>query len=99
MRRELDRDELHQLMQESNLVEVLDSVRGQSSADIQIGAKQLGAEVEKAANGELLTNLRETLDADKKVIGFLALMYEAENGTRIEEELSQLDKPAREITQ
>jgi hypothetical protein len=100
MSRELDREELHSKMQEQELIEVLDTVRGHTESEILNGIGTLGKRVEKAANGELLTELKEPLDSGNQLVGFLSLLYEAENETRVEQELSQLFREeSRETTE
>jgi len=87
-RQNLNREEIHRLLQERDLIEVLDTVRGQSGENITAGIEELGSEVERAVNNELLLSLHDPLDSNKRLIGFLALLYEAENQTRIENELN-----------
>lgn len=87
MKMSLDRDELHRQLEDNDLVTILDTLRGESVGDFEGGVREIGEEVRTATNAELIDDLGTPLDASDRVIGYFALLYEAENDEPIEIEL------------
>lgn len=84
----LDNGRLHQILQEQELVDILQGFQGQAAADFEIDVEQFGADVRKSVDTQLINNLGNPLDATDRVIGYIALLYEAENNETIEEAIN-----------
>lgn len=80
-----ERDTLHRILEDQQLVHILDGFRGQAAADFESDVAELGAEVRKPVNARLVDDLGNPLDASDRVIGYVALLYEAKNNQTIEE--------------
>ena len=88
---DLDREELHETLQNRDFIGFIDMLRGQDALGLARAFQEFGEEVKQEADHELMIDLKEPLQIDDGLLGCLALMYEAENQILLEEELADLD--------
>ena len=89
MNDKVDRETIHQALQEEDLEEALSSLCYPTDNHLNAHVRELGQRVGRRVNTNRLDDFRELLEASELVLGYLALLYEAENGTTIEQVLNQ----------
>lgn len=85
----LDRELLHQRLQEVELIEVLERLRGDQAAGFHRAVTAFGQEVKQAVDAEVMMDLNDSLEIEGWLVGYVALLYEAENNKSVEEELDR----------
>lgn len=85
----LDRDELHRQMQEQELHELLDDLRGRWGDHLDEAIAEFGEQVRQPVNMRLSTDFKEPLHTEAVLVGYRTLLYELANGIKIEEEIGK----------
>lgn len=86
----LDREEFHEVFEQRDLVWILNRMREGAGEQLDIEVERFGKDVRQGIDNELMLDFGEPLDLTDWVVGYLTLIYEAENSTRVEQEVNNL---------
>lgn len=94
---ELDRETIRQALRNEEFVAFLEKLSGNGLSQLDTAVEEYGREVRKAVNHELIESYQPPTDPRYKAIGYLALLYESENGFKVDEELTRMSADSADV--
>jgi hypothetical protein len=88
----LDREELHCALREEDLMDFFGGLSGNGLVELDNSVGAFGKEILEAVNREQIDRFQPPLDGRCRAVGYLALLYEAENNTQLENEVPKFNE-------
>jgi hypothetical protein len=95
MEDDLNREALRRTLEQQDLVEILQELSRSELGSPKCPVTAYGWEIKRRVNGQLVGDFQEPIQGSDLAVGYVALLYEAVNGTDVEEELS-IEQPLAE---